>query len=180
MSPGDSNPLSDDFRNRLNTRFHGPLMSFFTRRTGDRVQAEDLTQETLLRVINAAVRNRIDNPDSFVFKVAMNLLRDAKRKQVRSGSPEFVPIDEALQEELVTQLMEEKSPERVLLSKDSYLDALRTLGELGEQTRDIFVLFKVEKMKHKDIAALYGIGLSTVQKIVMNATLHLAMRYGIK
>jgi DNA-directed RNA polymerase specialized sigma24 family protein len=33
-------------------------------------------------------------------------------------------------------------------------------------------------MKQKDIAALYGIGQSTVEKHVMKAVLHLANRYG--
>jgi RNA polymerase sigma factor (sigma-70 family) len=180
MSPGDPSLPSKEFREELNARFQAPLMAFFTRRIGDRSEAQDLTQEVLLRVINAAVRDRIDNAESFVFKVAMNLLRDAKRKETRNGKPEFVPIDEALEQEIDAELTESFTPERVLLSRDSFFEALRTLDELGEQTRDIFVLFKVEKMKHKDIAALYGMKVSAVQKIVMNAGLHLAIRYGLK
>jgi DNA-directed RNA polymerase specialized sigma24 family protein len=33
-------------------------------------------------------------------------------------------------------------------------------------------------MKQKDIAALYGMGLSTVEKHVMAAVLHLSNRFG--
>jgi len=35
-------------------------------------------------------------------------------------------------------------------------------------------------MKQKDIAALYGIGLSTVEKHVIKAVVHLANRYGAR
>ena len=76
--------------------------------------------------------------------------------------------------------MEAISPERVLLSEDTLADVLRSLEELGELTRNIFILFRLENMKQKDIAALYGIGQSTVEKHVIKAVLHLANRYGPK
>jgi RNA polymerase sigma-70 factor (ECF subfamily) len=152
-------------------------MSFFMRRTRDHSLAQDLTQDTLLRVIASQQLRRVEQPESYVFTVAMNLLRDRRRLQARVDPLAFVPIDHDLSRELEQQLVEDLSPERVLLSKDSLNDVLRTLDELGERTRDIFVLFRLERMKQKDIAALYGIGLSTVEKHVMRATLHLAVRY---
>jgi RNA polymerase sigma-70 factor (ECF subfamily) len=137
-----------------------------------------LTQETLLRVFAAGQLRQVDEPESYVFTVATNLLRDQRRFQARRGPVSFVPIDNEVGDELEQHLVEELSPERVLLSRDSLRDVLCTLGELGERTRNIFVLFRLERMKQKEIAALYGIGLSTVEKHVMRATLHLARRYG--
>jgi RNA polymerase sigma-70 factor (ECF subfamily) len=64
-----------------------------------------------------------------------------------------------------------------LLGRHSLLDVLRTLDELGERTRDIFVLFRLERMKQQEIAALYGIRRRTVEKHVMKATVHLARRH---
>jgi RNA polymerase sigma-70 factor (ECF subfamily) len=90
----------------------------------------------------------------------------------------FVPIDEALEGTVESPLVEALSPERVLLSKDSLVDVLRALDELGELTRNIFILFRLENMKQKEIAALYGIAQSTVEKHVMKAVLHLTTRYG--
>jgi RNA polymerase sigma-70 factor (ECF subfamily) len=57
---------------------------------------------------------------------------------------------------------------------------LSALDELGGRTKNVFLLFRLEGMKQRDIAALYGIGVSTVEKIVMAATLHLAKRFGPK
>jgi len=174
----NKDPALPEIPIELNARFRGPLLSFFARRTKDHALAQDLTQETLLRVFAAGQLRHVDEPESYVFTVATNLLRDQRRFQARRGPVSFVPIDNDVGDELEQHLVEELSPERVLLSRDSLRDVLCTLDELGERTRNIFVLFRLERMKQKEIAALYGIGLSTVEKHVMRATLHLARRYG--
>jgi len=127
------------------------------RRLRDHGHAEDLTQEVLLRVIRASQLGQIERADSYVFKVAMNLLRDTRRRTQRNGAAIFVPLDDVLATELEAQLVEGLSPERVLQSRDSLADALKALEELGERTRNIFMLFRLENMKQKDIAAYYGI-----------------------
>ena len=160
----------------LNARFRGPLMSFFLRRVKDPSQAEDLTQEVLLRVFRASTGEHIEHAESYVFRVAINLLRDRARRRQRAGAAIFVPIEDALAGELESQLVEDRSPERVFLIEDSLADVMRALAELGELTRNIFILFRLENMKQKEIAALYGIAQSTVEKHVMKAVLHLAVR----
>lgn len=163
---------------QLDARFRVPLMRFFARRVSNRADAEDLTQETLLRVVNASNAGSIQDAPAFVFRIAINLLRDRHRKALHARASLFVPIDEALATELEAQLREDFSPERVLLSKETLAAALETLDELSGLTRDIFILFRVERMKQKDIAALYGIAQSTVEKHVMKAVAYLAARHG--
>ena len=69
-------------------------------------------------------------------------------------------------------------PERVLIGRESLSEALKCLNELGEQTKNIFILFRLEGMKQKEIAELYGLGISTVEKRVMLAMSHLVRRLG--
>jgi len=170
----------EQLHNELGARFQRPLMTFFLRRVRDRALAEDLTQDVLLKVVRASQRGQIERADSYVFKVAINLLRDQRRRAQRVGPAVFLPIEEDRDGHLESQLVEAISPERVLLSEDSLADVLRSLQELGELTRNIFILFRLENMKQKDIAALYGIGLSSVEKHVIKAVLHLSNRYGTK
>ncbi|MEP7244932.1 MAG: sigma-70 family RNA polymerase sigma factor [Gammaproteobacteria bacterium] len=162
----------------LDARFRAPLMAFFLRRLHDHALAQDLTQETLLRLFVARQMTAIEKLDSYVFKIAINLLRDHKNVQSRAEPHVFVPIEVAAASEIEQQLVEYLSPERVLLSEDALAEVLRTLDELGQRTRDIFVLFRLERLKQKDIAALLGIGQSTVEKHVMKAMVHLAARNG--
>src|SRR5690348_2053656 len=113
----------------LDSRFRAPLMAFFRRRLHDHALAQDLTQETLLRLFVARQGTAIDNLESYAFKLAINLLRDYKSLQSRAAPRVFVPIEEAATSELEDQLVEYLSPERVLLSKDALADVLRTLDE---------------------------------------------------
>ncbi len=79
--------------------------------------------------------------------------------------------------ELTHEFVEDRTPERVLQGRDEVTEVVRALGELKERTRDIYLLFRLEQMKHREIAVLYGISQSTVEKEIMRATLHLAMRF---
>jgi len=175
MGAGQAGKESE-LRARLDARFRGPLMSFFARRVGDRAEAEDLTQEVFVRLIGSGSLENIEHADAFVFRVASNLLRDRNRKKLRSGGP--LPLDEALISELAKEFVEDRGPERVLLGKERLADVLAALDELGERTRNIFILFRLEGMKQKDIAAVYGISPSTVEKHVMKAVMHLSLRFG--
>ncbi|MGH8290728.1 MAG: RNA polymerase sigma factor [Steroidobacteraceae bacterium] len=163
--------------NALAERFSSPLRSYFLRRVHDRDNAEDLTQEVLLRVIRAGETESIQRPESYVFKVAANLLNDLRRSAARR--PGLTSLSgEEVEEGTTEGLIDERSPERVILGEADLAQVLSALGELSEMTRNVFILFRLENMKQKDIATLYGIAQSTVEKHVMRAVLHIATRCG--
>jgi RNA polymerase sigma factor (sigma-70 family) len=162
----------------LAARYSAPLLSYFLRRIKDRSQAEDLVQDALLRVIRASECEVIEHPESYVFKVAANLLKDSRRQAVRHPTVTCAALEEETGDEVERTLVDERSPERVLDGETSLAQVLRALDELSELTRNVFVLFRLEHMKQKDIAALYGIAQSTVEKHVMRAVVHLAKRCG--
>ena len=168
------------FREGLNARFRGPLMTFFLRRSKNHAAAEDLTQEVLLRALKSAEIDPALEPDKFIFKVAANLLQDERRVAERQGGVTFVSLDEVQSGEIARELIEEFSPERVLLSREALDNTLQTLSELGERTRDIFILFRLEGMKQRDIAALFGVTPSAVEKHVIKASVHLMRTHGRK
>src|SRR5579859_6649165 len=111
-APNKTSP--DLLRGELAARFQRPLMTFFLRRIKDRSLAEDLTQDVLLKVVRACERGQIARADSYVFKVAINLLRDHRRRTLRTGPAVFLSLDEDLDGQLENQLVEAISPERVL------------------------------------------------------------------
>ena len=85
---GDDRALSE----RLE-RYRAPLFGFLARRLGDAASAEDLFQETWLRVVRA--RARFDPQRRFstwLFQIANNLCRDRFRRsgterRARPGPP---------------------------------------------------------------------------------------------
>ena len=151
------------------------LMAFFLRRVRDKSEAEDLTQETLARSAQRICSPDNSNIRSYLFTIAVNLLRDRARRSVthRLNAHESLS-DPQFNVELITA--EDREPERVLIAKDTLREVLSALLELDERTRDIFVLFRLEKMKQGQIADLFGISVSAVEKQVVKASVHLATR----
>src|SRR6185295_16685639 len=64
----------------LFTTYHATLVRFLTRQLGDRDAAEEIAQETFVR---ALAQETIASERSWIFAVAMNLVRDEGRKAVR-------------------------------------------------------------------------------------------------
>lgn len=178
MSPLPDKVAGPSAGNEFAARFSAPLLNYFLRRVRQRAHAEDLVQEALLRVIRASECEVIEHPESYVFKVAANLLKDSRRHAVRHPTVTGAVADEGAGGEVEESLIDERSPERVLDAEISLAQVLQALGELSELTRNVFILFRLEHMKQKDIAALYGIAQSTVEKHVMRAVLHLTKRCG--
>lgn len=168
---------------RLDARFRGPLMVFFLRRQFARAEAEDLTQEVFLRMVGRDGGEAPENPEVYVFQVAANLLRDRVRRDVARKADAHASLDAPgdLTASGITnhpQLVEDRGPERVLLAREMLAEALRALDELGERTRHIYILHRLEKMRHKEIAALLGLSVSAVEKHIIRAVAHLAERCG--
>lgn len=167
----------------LAARYRRPLMSYFLRRARDRQDAEDLTQEVFLRIVRRDEVVPLENAEVYLFRVAGNLLRDRARRSATHRASEHASLDTAATDfadsgYLAAGLVEDRGPERVLISQESLSEVLRALDELGDRTRDIFMLFRLEKMKHRDIAAIYGMTVSAVEKHIAKAGVHLARRFG--
>jgi RNA polymerase sigma-70 factor (ECF subfamily) len=145
------------------------LMAFFLRRVADRAEAEDLTHDALIRLASAAPR-AIDNPNAYVFQVAANLLRDRKRrKRVRDGY--LAAIWESERERV-----ESRDPSRVAASCELMRSLQAALEELPARSRNIFLSYRLERVGKPEIAALYGISISAVDKHLMRAMAHVIRR----
>ena len=179
---GPINIATDDAA-QLVARFRSPLMSFFLRRAHNREDAEDLTQEVFVRILRRDEAVPVQNPEVYIFRIAANLLRDRARKATTHRAADHASLDAADSElaEVDTNdpaLIEDRGPERVLLSQEALIEAVRALGQLGDRTRDIFLLFRLENMRHREIAALYGITVSTVEKHIAKAVAFLSRKFG--
>ena len=165
------------FRAELDRSFRLPLIAYFLRRVRDRSEAEDLTQEVFLRVLRNVDVVDVPRAKAYVFTAAANLLRDRARQTAVRQTESRGNLDDpsAL---AARDLVEEISPERVLLGKETLHDVMAALDELSERTRDIFVLYRIEKMKQHEIASLLGLSLSAVEKHVVKAIAHLSKRFG--
>lgn len=56
------------------------------------------------------------------------------------------------------------------------MEVMRVLAKLDTRTREIFILSRLERMKHREIAAIYGVTVSAVEKHVAKAAVLLVRR----
>ena len=124
---------------RFDARFRRPLMSYFLRRVnGDHAEAEDLTQQVFVRLLRTSEDlDKLGHADGYVFTIAANLLKDRRgsaRMRYELPLPSF---DEGLVAELTEELLEERSPERVLLARETLAGAMKALDSLSSATTRI-------------------------------------------
>jgi RNA polymerase sigma factor (sigma-70 family) len=161
---------TQDLASVLNARFRPALITFFLRRIGNLAEAEDLTQEVLLRVTQRASTIDASRPDAYVFQIAANLLRDrGRRLNVRISYLQSFESSDAAD-------LEERDPERVLQARQSLATVMKALRELPERTRTVFILFRLEGMKQREIADHLGLSIRTVEFHVIRASVHLRDR----
>ena len=178
MSASGNSDADAEFHRELYSQFRGPLIAFFMKRVTNRSEAEDLTQETFLRLINSATLDRSAPPSGYVFRIAANLLADRGRAAARRRYVSASTLDQGFLEALTREVVEDREPERVLIGRQSLSEVYRTLDELGERTKSIFILHRLEGMKQKEIAALYNVSVTTVEREILRAVLHIAKRFG--
>src|ERR1700741_1359646 len=150
------------FLQQLSERYRQPLTAYFQRRVGSRNEAEDLVQEVFLRLVKRLDVETLDNPEAFVFKTAVNLLRD----RFRRGKTQRDHLAEVGARE---PGIEELSPERVFDSRQHLEIVIDALQGLDERRLDALILHRLEGMKHAQIAELYGVSVSSVEKYIIKA-----------
>jgi RNA polymerase sigma-70 factor (ECF subfamily) len=162
----------------LDRSFRGPLVAYFLKRVKNRNEAEDLTQEVFVRLLNHPDKNNGQTIEGYVFTIAANLLRDRAKSVATAVQKQAHSLDSLNEKEAFNaNLIEDRNPERVLVGRQTIQDVLDALAELGERTRDVFILARLENLQHREIAAMYGVSVSAVEKMMMRAMAHLGARF---
>ena len=140
------------------------LLRFLTRRLDNAALAEDLIQETWLRAANLAPgAAAIDNPRSYLFRIATNLVLDHQRR-VGYG------IELQASETVVATVADtQPSPEQTALHRSELARLLQVIDDLPPRCREVFLLCRFEGLSHAEIAERLNISRSTVVSHVVNA-----------
>ena len=144
------------------------LLSWFRRRLGDPVEAEDLVQESFLRLAQRDPEEEVAHMEGYLYRTAASVLIDwARRRAVRHVGG-HVPID------MAGDPANDDDVHMAVASRQVLADVAVVLAGLPERTRTVFVLRRMEGMRHKEIAVRLGISVSAVEKHVARAAEALA------
>jgi RNA polymerase sigma-70 factor (ECF subfamily) len=150
-----------------------PVFRYILRKTRDSGRAEDITQETFLRLFRHLRENRLlDNPKAWIFTVASNLAVDASRDESH-----IKDLDETTWKNIEESRSGlQADPEKLMLQRER-LDRLHiAVLNLTPLQRECLHL-RAEGLRYREIAGLLELSPSTVMDAVRRATLKLAREF---
>jgi len=143
-------------------RYKNRLYNFIYRIIPEREVAEDILQETFLRVYN---QRKNYSPDyalsTWVYTIALNLVRSELRKRKLR---KFMSLD-FLKEETDVELPDNTNPEPGLLKP--ILE--KAIKQLPEEYRLAFVLCDIERLPYSEIAEIMRVPVGTVKSRINRA-----------
>ncbi|MFC4307922.1 RNA polymerase sigma factor [Steroidobacter flavus] len=165
----DSTALSTQQLAQVFNEHRGELRHFLQGRLKCRHTADDLTQETYLRLIRTRAES-VSDWRALIFRIARNLLIDHVRGNSRRG---------VVQHELqaVYDLTGDRPEmDEQLVSEEQHALLESGLSQLPDQTRRVFELCRNEGLSHREIAEQLGISLRTVARQIEQAIRFLRSR----
>jgi len=147
-------------------RHERALINYFYKMCYDRAQAEDLKQETFLRILRSAQRYRPEATfKTYLYTVARNLWIDRHRS--RKAAPRTVSADLRIGEDGSTlgDLIQSRGRGTLAeLSDQEAAGAVRSaLEDLPEGQRMVFVLAFDQGLKYREISAVLGVPEGTIK-----------------
>jgi RNA polymerase sigma-70 factor, ECF subfamily len=147
-------------------RYQTRLLNFVYRTTGDRERAEDLVQETFIRVYRHL--HRFDQSKKFstwIYTIASNLAKNELRNRSRNPLVLFQAIRKTWEADQRPLEWEDNTYRPDDLFRKRHLRHLveSAVEELPEHHRVVFVLREMEGKTYEEIAEITGCNLGTVK-----------------
>jgi RNA polymerase sigma factor (sigma-70 family) len=162
--PADVAGGEQPFLETLSVRYRGALNRFFENRAPQlKNDAEDLTQEVLIRIARRGEGEPIERINGYVFQTASSVLTDRARRRAVRGGDQHVGYDED------QHAIEDFSPERVLLAREQVAMVRTVLERLPERVRAAFVLHRFDELGYAEIAKRLGVSVSSIEKYISQA-----------
>ena len=141
-------------------RYHSPLLRYLYRLTGgDALLAEDLVQETFVRVIRAIHQYRY--PRAFkpwLYAIATNLSRDYYK---RLATRQTVAMTDTMLNQ--PDVYADVKPETIIVNREAEHQVAEALSDLPDHQREVVILRYYEELSLGEIADALHIPVGTVK-----------------
>lgn len=123
-------------------------------KTKDTSLAEDIVQDTFVKLWEECKNTSYDTVKSFLFTIANNLfLNIVKHNKVIDKHQKGYTHEHSIE-----------TPEFIFLENEFYEKLENAIANLSEKQREVFLLSRIEKKKYKEIATQLNISVKAVEK----------------
>jgi RNA polymerase sigma-70 factor, ECF subfamily len=155
-------------------RYERPVFSLVLRMVRDRQLAEDLSQETFIKALNAIASYRPEYKfSSWIFKIANNAAIDhLRRRELNTLSIDGSPNATSAEDIEATALQvgdKAETPLAELEARELGTAIEKAIGQLRPEYRSCIMLRHVEGLAYEEIAQLLDLPLGTVKTYIHRA-----------
>lgn len=154
-------------------RYRHGLLSFLRQRLNNKDDAEDVLQETYIRLIQH-YREELDErtASTLIFRIGANAANDLVRRRRARHAGDHCSVDKvALVSDEPTQERRESARQELALLYDA-------IAELPPKCRQVFLLNRVQHMTYPEVAKYCGISVKMVEKHIGKALAVLRAKVG--
>ena len=161
--------------NKIVNRYQGRLLNFVYRFTGDRETAQDIVQETFLRVYRKREQYcSTANLSTWIFTIAGNLAKSELRHRKRWH---LVPIGKEDRQDVAEKIVDQSlGPNQIAEKKAIERNIQEAIGSLSPKYREAVILRDIEAMSYEQIAQIVGCPVGTAKSRVNRGRLQLQKR----
>jgi RNA polymerase sigma factor (sigma-70 family) len=125
----------------------------------DHHAAEDVAQETYIRVRKAIEIGSVEHVEAFLFQTAHNLaLNHRRRRDMRNG----IEREDVAEDDIASVAASVPSPETILIHRQRLQCIDAAIARLPERARTVWLLSRIEKWPYPKIAEHLGVSPNTV------------------
>lgn len=156
-------PRMDRFEDYL-ARFRGPIYTYVYRLVKDSATAEDIAQETFVRLYTQLDRIRDKTASAWLYRVARNLVTDYIRKKRPVTFTVLKGNGADDDDDAPTLQFEGKARGPVAQATNHELAELinETLEAMSPKFRDVIELVDIQKLTHDEASQILGCSVKTV------------------
>ena len=135
----------------------------------NRMDADDVTQEVLIRLWKNLDNFNINSAGSYIMRMTHNLCIDYLRKRNISVNRE-IEIDNVFEETYTNDL---NNPEIIISQENLNNRLMEAIENLPGNLKSIFIMYQLQGMKYKEIGRTLNIPLNSVKVYLMRARIQL-------
>lgn len=144
------------------------LFNFIYYKCGDAEQAEDVVQEAFIKLWNNCGTVIFEKAKSFLFTVARNLfLNEVAHKKIVLQHKSTLGPDRT-----------DETPQFLLEEQEFMVKLKKSIADLPEKQREVFLLSRIDKKKYSEISDMLGISVKAVEKRMSQALMVLREKLG--
>ena len=136
------------------------LHRYLGRLTSGAEDIEDLVQETYIRIYALPDYDQVASPKALLFRIAHNLAVERARRHKAQATDTMADL------ETLSVYSNEAPPDEQTDARRRFESFCAAVERLPPLCRRVFVLRKVHKLSHAEIAEVLGVSPSTIEKHV--------------